>query len=1530
MSDNTPIAIPQPFPDAKTINQEKAEAGGQPEHVAVPAPVFPAPADKGAEVLNETQAAPVQLSTTVVPDDVMAAVQSAPGQPIVELPQAAPIANAAIRGVVSTLINDEEPKRPKQDWYKLSCAEAVHPTKHGNAFLSRTSARTGGSRALMAVMARSSQMWDAGATLTYSFMDDTYDEIKADKVRNTIGEWSKYGDIMFEERDIGENPLIRISFDSTTGSWSYVGNEVAGIPEDEATLNLGWVTSNPTITDKERGVILHEFGHTLGLMHEHQSPMRGNKITLDEEAVYAFYMDTQKWTASDVKTQIIDVYNDHEISNYSEFDPESIMIYFMPAAMNKQRRRIEPTTCLSPTDKAFITINYPSFPAKNGESQHFEDPRKTFIDALDVAGVDGDYKDRILKLYDQEDWKEIRFEFHNFCTVTRVARRSHEAQSRADDANEGPSHAINPTSRDIFQEGCLAEDEDEGDNVIQRRGGSPAKGLATVHNDLWLPGEEITYTWVQTAVQATPYRKQRVRETFAAYAKVCNLTFKEVAYDPQNLFAKIHFYFGDIPARPDAIITGWSKIGRQSVGLRRSAKQIEKKGGSVESSIVFNDIAVPPIAPTEEQKKRRELRTLFHEMGHALGLKHEHTSPHTLTDDEVTQYSVATPYDPDSIMLYAGRALRKSPNFKESELHLDSNYTQFNHLPSKLDLAFLGALYPARPNHVDDKFEADITTLGLKAKYQQLNAQRVKAFKVEGHAEYPKEITKLREMLQAELSILATRKSHAIQRAPMFAASAPAKPKATTGSFLDIIVETLSSLFQPTTGQIFALQFPGRFLQKDLYAWETKKAGIYGQFVKPAVVNESEFRLVDQLYNAGKVIGAPNGTNLSIVYEQVLNNLVPGIEQSAINMSKQQADIRKWLLRDVPVSGWVKDLIDAQHNVAQTTKTATGGRGPARAINASSAVNAEFAVNKKLSSDDKITRMELAEALMHEYLTAKQAWEEERDRMILNKEGLPLEDVTRKLAHITAIREAQLAAKYSDAVVRGYSHTIRQYMGYMDIKSPAEILQDAKDSLRESSTSSLDGSMKIYPVQMQPIDWFESLSTSFSMEDLSEDPNLLMMQLSSKSKQLDSLNARLTALAAAPKTDIAKLQAELDTAQAQYDNAQIELSKQYTSNIIAIAKACINSDNKFQLDIFKKKAGDAGVAEDAYQGIENGMQALSAKQLTVTQASRAVAQLAAAKTLASASDTTQEIVQINVAMTSLQREIDELTARIQTMSSKLSATDGTSTQAPKRSIEDIPDLVPETGVGAGSRWQEVRLFHEVSSFYKSTSEESKSSTSRNDVSLFFGSYHSDSTSSSSQSKDSEHSSSLKVNVGFRATMVTVDRGGWFQPQLLKQSNAFYSIDPKITWNKWPKDATFQDFKTNGDPKIFDDINKYLLPSYPVGFLVCKDITIKIAMSSTDIEKSGAAMQETAASSAGVLCWSTSSASQSSSSTNTCATELASDGLVIRIPGPQILGYILQITDSDQAQPLPTQLPPGFLIPDDQYDNTLNAPPHPTN
>ena len=46
-------------------------------------------------------------------------------------------------------------------------------------------------------------------------------------------------------------------------------------------MNLGWVGTDPEITDIDMGVILHEFGHALGLVHEHQSFVHSQDFSFD-------------------------------------------------------------------------------------------------------------------------------------------------------------------------------------------------------------------------------------------------------------------------------------------------------------------------------------------------------------------------------------------------------------------------------------------------------------------------------------------------------------------------------------------------------------------------------------------------------------------------------------------------------------------------------------------------------------------------------------------------------------------------------------------------------------------------------------------------------------------------------------------------------------------------------------------------------------------------------------------------------------------------------------------------------------------------------------------------------------------------------------------------------------------------------------------------------------------------------------------------------------------------------------------------
>ena len=130
--------------------------------------------------------------------------------------------------------------------------------------------------------------------------------------------------------------------------------------------------------------------------------------------------------------------------------------------------------------------------------------------------------------------------------------------------------------------------------------------------------------------------------------------------------------------------------------------------------------------------------------------------------------------------------------------------------------------------------------------------------------------------------------------------------------------------------------------------------------------------------------------------------------------------------------------------------------------------------------------------------------------------------------------------------------------------------------------------------------------------------------------------------------------------------------------------------------------------------------------------------------------------------------------------------------------------------------------HETYRCYEIQRLQSSASTRSTNVSLFFGSYHSESSESQATSSSTSLSQSVEVEVGFRATLVTVDRGGWFQPQFFKQSSGFHCIDKNITWSKWPPSIkTFQDLVNNEEKTVFDDLNKGLLPAFPTGFVICK-------------------------------------------------------------------------------------------------------------
>jgi len=89
-------------------------------------------------------------------------------------------------------------------------------------------------------------------------------------------------------------------------------------------MNLGWDLQS------DLPMPIHEIGHAIGLLHEHQHPRSG--ITWDAEQVYKTMW---YWTKAVVDFNILKVYAENELSDFTAFDPFSIMMYGLPKSCFK-------------------------------------------------------------------------------------------------------------------------------------------------------------------------------------------------------------------------------------------------------------------------------------------------------------------------------------------------------------------------------------------------------------------------------------------------------------------------------------------------------------------------------------------------------------------------------------------------------------------------------------------------------------------------------------------------------------------------------------------------------------------------------------------------------------------------------------------------------------------------------------------------------------------------------------------------------------------------------------------------------------------------------------------------------------------------------------------------------------------------------------------------------------------------------------------------------------------------------------------
>ena len=167
----------------------------------------------------------------------------------------------------------------------------------------------------------SKKLWPAGSKIRIGFLDSGNQisktsegdmretgKGKMDPLQNQVDQMSVHQmirkivreriqplvDLQITFVDNPEQANVRISFDPTGGAWSLVGTDHLH-QKSGATMNLGWFDVATT---------MHEFGHMLGMIHEHQNP-KGDKIKWNDRKVFAWAKSTQGWSDKTTEENII-------------------------------------------------------------------------------------------------------------------------------------------------------------------------------------------------------------------------------------------------------------------------------------------------------------------------------------------------------------------------------------------------------------------------------------------------------------------------------------------------------------------------------------------------------------------------------------------------------------------------------------------------------------------------------------------------------------------------------------------------------------------------------------------------------------------------------------------------------------------------------------------------------------------------------------------------------------------------------------------------------------------------------------------------------------------------------------------------------------------------------------------------------------------------------------------------------------------------------------------------------------------------
>ncbi|MBI6899096.1 hypothetical protein JET64_20030 [Pseudomonas putida] len=208
-----------------------------------------------------------------------------------------------------------------------------------------------------------SVFWRPGQTLRISFIGTPCPWLKK-SIFKTACQWLKYANLKFEllDNDVDEAE-IRIQTDVQEGvSFSFLGTQAQDV--DGPTMALGSKLSDPLF----ESLVLHEFGHALGMEHEHQHPQANIPWDLDAvrkllAAVLADEASSPDELADlieeDLAIQFLPLPDNGDLL-ILPYDRRSIMHYRIRQKLTHHAFKRSHNLKISKKDKRFMRLVYPA------------------------------------------------------------------------------------------------------------------------------------------------------------------------------------------------------------------------------------------------------------------------------------------------------------------------------------------------------------------------------------------------------------------------------------------------------------------------------------------------------------------------------------------------------------------------------------------------------------------------------------------------------------------------------------------------------------------------------------------------------------------------------------------------------------------------------------------------------------------------------------------------------------------------------------------------------------------------------------------------------------------------------------------------------------------------------------------------------------------------------------------------------------------------------------------------------------------